>query len=281
MKPSNDSDYVRSQYHDAGNLSIRQRFHQLYSTSKQPWQSWVFSHIDLPECGTVLELGCGNGGLWLEKMERVSHSLEVTLTDVSPGLLQEARANLIDRGLNVKFEVVDATQMPYDAGSFDVVIANHMLYHLGDISAALAGICRVLKPTGSFYASTVGLDNMSELQNFIWRSGWKVDLDLSSAAKSFGLENGGEILGRHFTQVELLHYPDSLQVPTAEAVVDYIASLYPSETVPGELRRMLQHEVNEHGLIHITKSLGMFRCKEPCDLEPQSAGGSRSYDDHR
>ena len=263
MKQANDSDYVRSQYRDAGNLGARQRFHHLYSTNKQNWSSWVFSQVDLPEPATVLELGCGNGGLWLENVEKVGHSLEVTVTDVSPGLLQEARRNLTGRGLNLRFEVVDAARIPYDAGSFDVVIANHMLYHLGDVSAALAGICRVLKPAGSFYASTVGLDNMSELQDFIWRSGCNVDLDLSSAAKSFGLENGGEILGRHFRQVELLQYPDSLQVPTAEAVVEYVSSLCPSETVPGELRRMLQNEIDEHGVIHITKSLGMFRCREP------------------
>ncbi|MEX0973829.1 MAG: class I SAM-dependent methyltransferase [Bacillota bacterium] len=263
MKPANDRDYVRSQYRDAGNLGARQRFHHLYSTNKQNWSSWVFSQVDLPEPATVLELGCGNGGLWLENVERVSHSLEVTLTDVSPGLLQEARRNLTGCGLNLRFEVVDAARIPYDAGSFDVVLANHLLYHLGDINSALAGICRVLRPAGFFYASTVGLGNMSELQDLIRRSGWKVDLDISSASRAFGLENGAGILKRHFRQVDLLQYPDSLQVPTAEAVVEYVSSLYPSETVPGELRNLLQDELDAKGIIHITKSLGMFRCKEP------------------
>ena len=263
MREANDKNFVGSQYRDPGNLGVRQRFHQLYSENKEGWSSWVFRNLELPESGSVLELGCGNGSLWLENMERVSPSLQVTLTDVSTGLLDNAKQDLESHASNFKFDVVDATRITYDAASFDAVIANHMLYHLGDLDGALSGIRQVLKPAGSFYASTVGADNMRELQDFVTRSGWKVDLDLASPAKAFGLENGEEILRRHFGQVDVVRYKDALVVPSADAVVEYLSSLFPAQTVPENLRKALQDEVNDKGAIHITKSVGMFRCKEP------------------
>jgi hypothetical protein len=45
-------------------------------------------------------------------------------------------------------ERVDLTAMPFDDGAFDVVIANHMLEHVGDLPAALREIGRVLAPGG-------------------------------------------------------------------------------------------------------------------------------------
>jgi SAM-dependent methyltransferase len=227
----------------------------------------------------VLELGCGTGQLWAENAEKISPSLKITLTDISPSLLEEASRNLSGLSLNIQSELVDATHIPYHAESYDVVVANHLLYHLADVDAALVGICRVLEPAGSFYASTVGLTNMSELQHFMDEAGWAVDLDLSSAAKVFGLENGTSILGRHFRHVDLLDYPDSLLVPTAEAVVKYLASFFPTQPIPDRLRKVLQDEIEERGVVHITKSLGMFCCSEPYLMRQSGSSKNRPYED--
>ncbi|MCJ0825710.1 methyltransferase domain-containing protein [Luteimonas sp. 50] len=48
----------------------------------------------------------------------------------------------------------DIQEMPFDAGSFDLVIANHVLEHVGDDRRALAEIHRVLKPGGAAILQT-------------------------------------------------------------------------------------------------------------------------------
>jgi SAM-dependent methyltransferase len=45
-------------------------------------------------------------------------------------------------------EKIDATQIPYDDNSFDVLIANHVLEHIQDHSKALSEFYRILRPGG-------------------------------------------------------------------------------------------------------------------------------------
>ena len=44
----------------------------------------------------VLECGCGPGWLWRDKVERVPENCQVTLTDLSPGMVAEAEAALAE-----------------------------------------------------------------------------------------------------------------------------------------------------------------------------------------
>lgn len=261
MGKANDSEFVRSQYRDGTNLGVRQRFHQLYSENKEGWPAWVFRNLSLPESGSVLELGCSNADLWRNSVHRVSPTLRITLTDISPGLLDKAKENLGPHAGRFHFEQVDACRLPYETGTFDVIIANHMLYHLPDLDMALSGMRRILKNDGLFYASTMGAGNLRELKDFVTQCGWNVDLDLSSAAKVFGLENGEGILKKHFSQVDLLRYTDSLIVPSPEAVVEYLASFFPSQPMPARLGQALQEEIDRRGAIRISKTAGMFQCR--------------------
>ena len=96
-------------------------------------------------------------------MGRVPQSWDVTLTDASSGMLEEARAYLENEPRTFAYEVVDAQAIPFDAASFDAVIAVHMLYHVPDQHRALREVRRVLKPEGLFYASTNGRTHMQEI----------------------------------------------------------------------------------------------------------------------
>ena len=59
--------------------------------------------------------------------------LDLTLSDLSPGMVQEAveRCRALPFG-SVRGHEADATALPFDDGSFDAVIAMHMLYHVKD-----------------------------------------------------------------------------------------------------------------------------------------------------
>ena len=94
----------------------------------------------------MLELGCGTGLLWRENLGRVPHGWNITPSDAFQGMVQEAQQCLLHTDLELTFEVVEAQSIPYEKHIFDVVIANHMLYHVPDLARALSEIRRVLKP---------------------------------------------------------------------------------------------------------------------------------------
>jgi len=100
----------------------------------------------LPPGGRVLELGCGGGH---DSVELLAHGLDVTPTDGSPDLAEQA-AQRIGRPVTVLlFEDIDAQ------GAFDGVFANACLLHVprSALPGILLRIHAALKPGGVFYAS--------------------------------------------------------------------------------------------------------------------------------
>ena len=108
MSRLSDQEYLGWQYRDSSNLSARASLHTRFSSDKTLWFKWVFDRIDLPENARVLELGCGTGLLWRENLGRIPDGWDVTLSDASSGMLQEAKQSLHYADLKLTFEQVDA-----------------------------------------------------------------------------------------------------------------------------------------------------------------------------
>lgn len=99
--------------------------------------------------GRALELGCGTGFFLLNLMQGgVAASGE--LTDLSPGMVDVAVRNGRALGLDVRGQVADAEALPYDDGSFDLVVGHAVLHHVPDLDLAMREILRVLRPGGRF-----------------------------------------------------------------------------------------------------------------------------------
>jgi len=256
-----DQTYLRKQYQNASNLNDRIQIHVRFSTNRYSWHRWVFDQIEVPEHARVLELGCGPGRLWAENLGHIPSGWEITLTDFSPGMLDEAHRNLAG-ARPFAFELADAQALPFD-GAFDAVIANHMLYHVPDLPRALAEIRRVLRPSGRFYATTVGDTHLRELHDLAARFdpalvGWG-----GSLAHGFRLENGAAQLAPFFDYVVLRRYDDALIVTEAEPIVAFVASSDARGLLNGprraEFRRFVEQELQAGGgAIHITKDSGIF-----------------------
>jgi len=75
---------------------------------------------------------------------------------------EKAKENLGERD-NVSYNQVDIQEIPFGGKSFDVVIANSMLYHVPDIEKAIREVCRVLKDGGMFYCATYGEHNFTDV----------------------------------------------------------------------------------------------------------------------
>jgi len=255
----NDRNYVVKQYRNASNLKTRLGLHQRFSVNPYGWHRWVFDQLDLPHVCRILELGCGAGTLWLENMERIPDGWEIVLSDFSAGMVEEASSNL-GKHSQFQFKVIDAQAIPYESEYFDAVVANHMLFHVPDRSAALAEIWRVLKPGGKFYASTGGKRHLSEIADLLS----KFDIELASwrnLADSFTLENGMVQLSQWFAEIKLYRYKDALEVTEVAPLVDYILSgrIKITENRRDQFREFVAQEIESlGGVFHITKDSGMF-----------------------
>ena len=140
MSKFTDQQYLKTdQYRDSSNLDARVVIHQRFSTNSYGWFKWVFDTLlTLPDNAKILELGCGHALLWKENVNRIPAGWNITLSDLSSGMLDAAWRNLVVTGRAFKFEEIDAQSIPYENETFDVVIANHMLYHVPDRPKAIA-----------------------------------------------------------------------------------------------------------------------------------------------
>jgi SAM-dependent methyltransferase len=263
MSEINDQDYLRKdQYRDAGNLNARIRLHVEFSTNTYGWFRWVFDQYELPLRARVLELGCGPGDLWYENMDRIPKGWQLTLSDFSPGMLDQAREKLSVLAHDSNFELIDAQSIPYKDDLFDIVIANHFLYHVPHRSKAISEIHRVIKPGGRFYATTVGVNHMKELPELVARFDPENGAFLKSEDIPFNMENGGTQIREYFSKVEERRYQDNLWVSDADVLVEYIFSgmrLRLDSSQRNDLTAFLHQEMAANdGLIIIQKDSGMF-----------------------
>lgn len=97
----------------------------------------------------VLDLACGTGyGTAL----LAEAGAKVTGLDISSEAIKIAKARYQRPG--VKFLIGDCYDLPFEDGSFDVVVANEMIEHVDQHDALLAEVKRVLTDDGLFLVST-------------------------------------------------------------------------------------------------------------------------------
>jgi len=262
MSKFTDQQYLKTdQYRDSTNLEARVMIHQRFSTNSYGWFKWVFDMLaKLPDNARILELGCGHALLWKENVHRIPAGWNVTLSDLSSGMLDAAWRNLVVTGRAFKFEEIDAQSIPYGDETFDAVVANHMLYHVPDRPKAIAEVHRVLKPGGRLIATTVGENHMHEIMDWFRRV--HISNVWESFVVPFTLENGLEQLQPFFSAVALSRYEDSLHATELEPMMDYIRSGIRanelSEDEFAKVQRDLEKELKERGRIFITKDSGLF-----------------------
>ncbi len=263
MPQITDHDYLlNDQYKNSANLDVRVQLHLRFSTNPYGWNRWYFDQLELPSDARVLELGCGPGYLWRDNLDRVPGGWDITLSDFSPGMLEQARHNLSADHYAFHFYQVDAQAIPSNDNSFDAVIANHMLYHVPDRLQALTEMRRVLKAGGKVFLATNGQRHLRELYALMQRFdststfGWR-----GQTHELFSLDNGQIELELIFQVVEVRRYEDALVVTEAAPLVDYIMSMSSAEPARArrhELHQFIERELATTGAIHIAKESGMF-----------------------
>ena len=251
-----EAEQIREQYASDKNLRARIELHERFSTSTLSYPRWVFDGYDFGHEAEVLEVGCGNGPIWRENLDRVPAGWRITLSDVSAGMVETARQAVGDRAA---YAVADVQELPFEEASFDAVIANHMLFHIPDRARAFAEISRVLRPDGQFRATTLGLEHLRRLRELVPpRQGGQWE----KTRERFTVEQVPEELAPFFVGVELEPYEDSLEVTELEPLLDFVRSRGDVEEAELEpLRDAFAAEVAERGSFHVPKATARVRAK--------------------
>ena len=105
--------------------------------------------------GLVLELGCGTGDIWKTNLSELDKSITLKLTDFSENMVAAVKEAFAAYA-QVSCDVVNIEAVSYADSSYDVAIANMMLYHVPDLHKGLSEVRRVLKADGCFYCATYG-----------------------------------------------------------------------------------------------------------------------------
>ncbi|MEM6704145.1 MAG: methyltransferase domain-containing protein [Acidobacteriota bacterium] len=120
------------------------------------WPPIMISTAAVEEGENVLDVGCGTGVLTRELVQNVGAAGRATGFDLSESMLGVAR----DRCPDATFEQGNVVDLPFDDGSFDVVISSFMLMFVPDPEEALREMRRVLEIGGRLVVSVwQGLEN--------------------------------------------------------------------------------------------------------------------------
>lgn len=250
---------LKTQYLNSTNVSARIRLHSEYSSNQEGWFPWLYRMSDIQDGMNILEIGCGNGALWMENMECIPSHVHITLSDISEGMLRDARNSINDERFS--FSCFNAEKIPFEDESFDVVYANHMLFYCENIDLVVKECRRVLKKGGKLICSTYSRLHMKEITELVQEFNQEIMLSSDVLYERFGLDNGNDILNRYFESVQCIRYEDSIEINTSEPLINYIVSCHGNQNRIlidryREFRDFVADKVKDG--FHITKDAGIF-----------------------
>lgn len=264
MSQWNQEKLLVEQYSNDDRLATRIRTHQLYTEPDVSLVDWVLDHVSWRGDETVLDIGCGTG-VYLDSAEnRAQH---IFAGDQSLGMLRthDTSHNRVN---------LDAQQLPYPDHVADVILANHMLYHVPDIGQAAAEFARVLKPGRTLLAAT---NSSRDRQEFYWlmrqiAPAADVENYASPNELPFTLENGAAQLEPHFAEVTMHKFNSWFVFPDPQPVIDYFSTNHERwmglvadditwEEICDRIRQILTAHIAEHGEFRVDKGTGVFVCR--------------------
>ncbi|MBN1680858.1 MAG: methyltransferase domain-containing protein [Anaerolineae bacterium] len=223
--PFTDRDLLTQQaYATDEHLGVRYRTHELYSYPKIDFAKWVVDLLPWRGDEQVLDIGSGPGSYFQYVKEHTPDGWLVA-GDLSFGMAVRARQSSCVA--HVPVLNLDAQQLPFEDNSFDVVLANHMLFHVPDIDQTLREIRRVLRDSGCLVATTNSESTMPEFDTLTRRActllGYSMQ-EFKPVHHRFTLENAPILLGRYFRAVARHDLPSEFHFPEPEPVLTYLNS---------------------------------------------------------
>ena len=138
----------------------------------------LIDRLVFPVAGVWMDIGAGTGRNVLRAGRRNKTLRKVILVDLSPSLLDVAKANLSKAKIDhAEFQLADATRLDQPAESVDLVTFSYSLTMIPDWFAAIDEAYRVLKPGGTiavtdFYVSRKYAAESGRQHRWLSRAFW-------------------------------------------------------------------------------------------------------------
>lgn len=139
--------------------------------------------------------------------------------------------------------VADAADLPFDDGSFDHVIAMHMMYHVTDPAKAITQFHRVLRTGGKVAITTNGETNLQQI--------FSIGADVfgghrgDPAAKMFSAAMAQDLLAADFGDVTVQLFTDEYAVGDADDIYHYLTSFPPGNQASDAQLETLRARISE------------------------------------
>jgi ubiquinone/menaquinone biosynthesis C-methylase UbiE len=208
--------------------------------------------VDLRATDRVLDVAAGNGNASLAAARRYA---DVTSTDYVPELLAQGELRAEAEGLPLQTRVADAEQLPFEDGTFDVVLSTYGVMFAPNQARAASELVRVARPGGRIGLANWTPDGLiGELFRLIGRF-VPPPAGLTSPA-AWGTETRlVELFGPAASDIRTQHKPYVFRYRSVEHWIDVFRTYYgPVNKAFGALDPSKQQELH----VAIAGLLGRF-----------------------
>ena len=186
------------------------------------WYRWAFDQIALRNDAHLMDLGCGTARFWHVNRDRIPVDWHVYLCDASRAMANSVQHGLLPLPCSAAVIIGDTDSIPFPDRSLDAILAMHVLHLVPNLEKALRGLRRVLKKDGRLYATAGTLMRLRNLDALGASCSPQIKVLLRDPREQFCTENGADTLLRHFREVQVREYKDTVRFEDLDTLVRYI-----------------------------------------------------------
>jgi ubiquinone/menaquinone biosynthesis C-methylase UbiE len=120
----------------------------------RPWADELLKRAQPQPGERILDVACGTGIVARLIARQLGDQVTISGLDFSPGMIEVARQTAVDEGAPIDWHVGTADALPFQNGSFDLVLVQHGLQFFPDRVAGAREAYRVLVPGGRLATAT-------------------------------------------------------------------------------------------------------------------------------
>jgi ubiquinone/menaquinone biosynthesis C-methylase UbiE len=249
-----------------------------HSTNTADIRSVALDSLDLAQCRSILDIGCGFGFFTEALKGRIHRNATVTGIDIIAGYRDHYLETCKRSGINGLFLSEGLKPIRnFRNSSFDLILCSYALYFFSSI---IPDVARILDRNGHFVIITHSLKNMSELVTFLKNSSNEKEppkeenIKIEEIITEFSSENGEDLLRPWFSKVQRIQYENTLifKPEDAESLMSYFHFKCPffiSEKSTGSpdvlelFERHIQIFFEKKSEFKINKNDAIFICSDP------------------
>jgi SAM-dependent methyltransferase len=242
---------------------------------------WVLGLMPMWVNARILDAG-GGWGRFTWPLIDVHHvdPRNITLADLSSGMLETAAEECAARDIDLKRAACAIQALPFADEQFDVVLANHVLYHLPNIAQGVRELARVLKAGGTLIATTNSDRIVATVIALHYQALDVLGISYVPEKPSpFSMENGGTCLSKCFRRVDQRYFEDERLIYDAAEIratyetIGRYRMVLARDDVPEALKRQLPDAVEgiardvieQEGVLRSPTLMGAFVCHDPLE----------------